>query len=225
MATSPPVLDLVPANCLEFTLETPLELVSDEIAKQVTARMQETASDEVQPLGTVAQYGSIYSNGSERVLAAGGIIESTDGDAHSIGATVLFRRVEDEVPPPPDTWKPFPDLLEVATLLGALRFWCNAEYVYELSPDLQSRIDLPAPLLIGRPDDFYGFTHIDSAILSKRVGEAVEHSVEVASSGGQISHEVRFKANMTLQEESLRDIFEISTGLSRSLLYSTGEEE
>ena len=227
MATSPPVLDLVSANCLEFMLTASSKPVSDEITKQVTARMQETACQEIPLLGTAAQYGSIYSNGLGPVVAVGSIFESTKDDAHEFGATALFRQAEGEAPTPPDTWKPFSDLLEVATLLGALDFQCEAEYVYELSPGLQSRIDLPSPLLIGRPDDFYGFTHIESATLSKREGKAVEHSVQVASGEGRISHKVRFVAGMAMEEEVLRDVFDISARLSTSLLYSgeNGEEE
>ena len=224
MASSPPVLDLVSANCLEFTLAAAAKPVSDEIAKQVTARMQETACDQMSRVGTVARYASLHANGNPAV-SVGSIVDGTDDDGPKFGAAIALSQVEDGMPPPPDTWKPFSELFEVVTLLGTLDLRCEAEYVHELSPSLQSRIDLPSPLLIGRPDDYYGFTHIDSAILSKREGSAVEHSVEVKSGDGRISHTVRFLAGMDLNEDVVRDIFDVSTRLSKTLLYSTGEEE
>ena len=224
MVTSPPVVDLVSANCLEFMLTAASKPVSDEIAKQVTARMQETSCDRTSPVGTVARYASLHANGSP-VVSVGSIVDDTDDDGPKFGATIALHQVEDGMPPPPDTWKPFLELFGVVTLLGAFDFQCEAEYVHDLSPALRSRIDLPSPLLIGRPDDFYGFTHIDSATLSKRVGPAVEHSVEVKSGDGGISHKVRFSASMALDEDVVRDVFDISTQLSKSLLYSAGEEE
>ena len=225
--TASPILDLVTADCLEFTLTTDfssLETVSDEVADQLQERMQETDCEEVELIGgTVAHYGTALRVDNVTLIHAGVLTRLTDEQGRKFGVTVMFKQIE-EAPTPPLSMKPFADLLEVtSSSLGVIRLGCKAEFSYEEQPSLRSRIQLPSPLLLGRPDDFYGFTHIESVCLSQRKNGAVTHRVEVSEDDDRILHTVHFLANLPMTEESLQGMFEISSKLSRSLLHNGGE--
>ena len=231
LSFNPPFLDLASANCLEFTVTGILEEimpVPDESANQIKERMQETDCQEAEPAGgTMAHYGSVYTEGDSVLVCAGGLLSVTGDEGTKFSPTILFRLTNDQ-PVPPSSFQPFSELLEVMAPLDAVRFVCDAEYNYDLGPNLQSRIELPAPLLLGRPDDYYGFTHIESATLSQRTaGEVehgeVEHRVTVMRNGDQISHSVTFMVDLPVTQENLRSVFDISTQLSKSLLYSGDE--
>ena len=182
--------------------------------------MKETACRDMEIEGlsgtTVALYGTAVYEADAVTVMHGYLSRFRTADGLKLASYLLFKQV-DEAEPPPEEVKPFVDLLGVASLLGVAPLECDSSFRY--GADRPSRIQLPAPLLLGRPDDFYGFTHIETMSLSQRKGDSVMHSVEVSANDEHLLHEVNFKAEMTVTEENIRRLFDISNNLSKSLLY------
>ena len=223
----PPIIDLVSVNCDEFIMmaahETP---ISTAVAEQLTERMRETSNEQTEAGSTLAHYGSAYPQGDITQIHAGGLRLIRDEEGTRFSASILIKQIEGAPPSPPDDFKSFSDLLEITTaLLSATEFQCRAEFNYRPTSDLRSRVPLPAPLLLGNSEDFFGFTHTESVVLSQRKKGKLSHKVEVIpQDDGQLTHTVDFVANIPITEEAIQEVFNISSQLSKSLL-EQGDDE
>ena len=220
--------DLVAANCLGFSLASDLSssgLVSADLGRQIEERMLETAH--VRPKdddGLMAEYGSVYVRENSTLVAAGTLLKVVDDDVR-FGVRIDHHQTPSDQPPPPDNYKPLSELLDITcTLLGDSVVKCQAQFEYILSDAIQSRVKLPAPLLLGDQNEDYGMTHIESLVLSRRANQGVEHTIEVIPSGDdRIMHMVAFQANTTVSEDNLNALFNTFVQLSQQLLDSRSE--
>lgn len=222
----PVELDLSEANCTEFLLEA--EFAATEDIRQRIRFLFESAEAATGQAAVARSilYGGKYSltEGSVGIAAS---LEQTQGDQEQ-GFSVWFRffSASAELPEPPEHYMPISDLIQfLSDLAGTVAVKCEATFNYLYKDGFQSRIVLPAPLLMADLNSPIGLTHIESVVLSQRDEGNRVHSVVVYTipdENGEdsgIAHDVHFSSTSTFTADNIRRIFEVAKRLSKSIIH------
>lgn len=227
----PVELDLSEANCTEFLLET--EFAATEDIRQRTSFLFESAEAATgQAAGTRSiLYGGKYGL-TDRSVGIAARLEQTEGDQEQgFSVRCRFFQASDDLPEPPGHFRPISDLIQLMSdLAGTVSVDCDATFNYLYKDGFQSRITLPAPLLMADLNSPVGLTHIESVALSQREAGNQTHSVVVypiTDENGEysgIAHDVDFSSTSTFTADNIRQIFEVARRLSRSLIHHPQEQ-
>ena len=220
-------LNLTRFNCVQFDLFSDFPVSADKHAA-ISALMNQThshpASGEIDGEPRTALFGS---RTRTKGITHGfqGILTSTPEPTQlRITLSVSSSQADEELPPPPKTWRPVSLLVENASnLFGSISVGCRAVFIYDHRHGYESKITLPIPLRI--QDDSDGITHIESAQFSRRNNDELEYRVLVVNldDSDSLVHTIDFESTVELSLNSVRGLVDRARSISTRLLIQAGE--
>ena len=214
-------INLPGLNCIEFTVLG--TITSSEADHALVEEMMMTTAHEQEedPDSLSAVYGTRYNVGANWVGGFGNLVRVSEDTQWTYYLVVTYRVDEDEIPPPPSDFKRVMDLLELTgQQFGQVSARYEATFVYPLGDGVQSRVQLPVPLLMAEQSSNYRLTHIEALILSRREDDQITHRVQVNSSedGKSVSHTVRLEDRSVVTLERLHEMLTTASNWSLALM-------
>ena len=217
-------LDLPSVRCTELSIQGNSTIASN-VKDEVEALIRQTEHEELDDGKGVAGHYQSKSKVGGRDQGEVAVLTCTDTPEGSLLVANIFVFVPDgELPPPRECFLPLTDLLHfTGNSEVEINAMCAFSFSYELSEDLQSRIQLPSPLMLADFNRPKGVTHIEAVMLSRRVGDKWGHTIEVevapvTGPSSMLSHEVRFTFQGVLSVDSLEQWLSDASELSRTLI-------
>ena len=220
-------LNLPELSCAEFAVQGNVTLSGVDHSR-IETLMLDTAHEQEDSGSLSALYGTRYNVGDGWIGGFGHLERVYEGDETIYRLTIAYRVDIDEIPPPPSDFRQVTDLMELTReMFGEIRVRCEATFFYAIDEGIQSRVQLPTPLLVAGQSSEDELTHIEGVHLSRREDGKVTYEVLVTPTedGQVVTHAVRFHDSSVLTLGSLRQMLTVASRWSRSLLDLDSEEE